>query len=78
MNLTLYIWRQKGPDKPGRLEEYSALDISPDMSFLEMRNVLNDDLIKKDIDHIYFDPYCRVGISDTCSLANNGCLHGPH
>ncbi len=77
MNLTLYVWRQKGPDKPGRLEEYEAKDVSPDMSFLEMLDVVNEGLIKRGEEPIAFDHDCREGICGMCSQVINGIPHGP-
>ena len=77
MNLTLYVWRQKGPDEPGRLEQYEAKDISPEMSFLEMLDVVNEDLIKGGKEPIAFDHDCREGICGMCSQVINGIPHGP-
>ena len=76
MNLTLRIWRQKGPDDKGRLVDYSVKDISPNMSFLEMLDVLNEHLIKSNQDVVEFDSDCREGICGTCSLVINGKPHG--
>jgi succinate dehydrogenase / fumarate reductase iron-sulfur subunit len=77
MNLQLFVWRQKAPDAPGRLEEYEARDISPEMSFLEMLDVVNKELIRKGTDPIVFDHDCREGICGTCSQVINGVPHGP-
>jgi succinate dehydrogenase / fumarate reductase iron-sulfur subunit len=77
MNLQLFVWRQKAPDRPGKLMEYEARDISPDMSFLEMLDVVNEDLIRKGDDPIVFDHDCREGICGTCSQVINGVPHGP-
>ncbi|MBF0559128.1 MAG: succinate dehydrogenase/fumarate reductase iron-sulfur subunit [Nitrospirae bacterium] len=77
MDLTLYVWRQKGPDSRGRLEEYRAKNISPDMSFLEMLDVVNEGLIKSGDEPIAFDNDCREGICGMCSQAVNGVPHGP-
>jgi len=76
MNLTLRIWRQKGPDDKGRLVDYPVKDISPNMSFLEMLDVLNEHLIKSNQDVVEFDSDCREGICGTCSLVINGKPHG--
>ncbi len=77
MNLTLYVWRQKGPASPGKLEEYPAKDVNPDMSFLEMLDVVNEGLIKSGKEPIAFDHDCREGICGMCSQAVNGVPHGP-
>ncbi|MFQ3574239.1 MAG: succinate dehydrogenase/fumarate reductase iron-sulfur subunit [Thermodesulfovibrionales bacterium] len=77
MDLTLFVWRQKDKDSPGRLEEYKAKDISPDMSFLEMLDVVNEDLIKQGKEPIAFDHDCREGICGMCSQVINGIPHGP-
>jgi succinate dehydrogenase / fumarate reductase iron-sulfur subunit len=77
MNLTLYIWRQKGPRDKGKLERYEAKDISQDMSFLEMLDIVNEGLIKKGDEPIAFDSDCREGICGTCGQVVNGVPHGP-
>jgi len=77
MDLTLYVWRQKGPAEPGRLQQYEARDISPDMSFLEMLDVVNEGLIKEGQEPIAFDHDCREGICGMCSQVINGVAHGP-
>ena len=77
MNLTLHVWRQKSSKDPGRMETYPARDISPDMSFLEMLDVVNQNLIKEGKEPIAFDSDCREGICGTCSLMVNGMPHGP-
>lgn len=77
MDLTLKVWRQKGANVKGKLETYEAKDVSPDQSFLEMLDVLNDQLIEKGEDPIAFDHDCREGICGTCSLFINGRAHGP-
>lgn len=77
MKLTLKIWRQKSTDTEGRLVDYVVDKISEDMSFLEMLDVLNEDLIKKGEDPVTFDHDCREGICGTCSLYINGRPHGP-
>ncbi|MBZ5558269.1 MAG: succinate dehydrogenase/fumarate reductase iron-sulfur subunit [Acidobacteriia bacterium] len=77
MRLTLKIWRQAGPTVAGRLVEYIEDHVSPDMSFLEMLDVVNEGLIKKGEDAIAFDSDCREGICGMCSLVVNGVPHGP-
>lgn len=76
MNLTLHVWRQKNAQDKGRMEVYEARDVSPDMSFLEMLDVVNEDLVKKGIEPIHFDHDCREGICGACSLVINGIPHG--
>jgi len=77
MNLTLKIWRQKGPSEKGQMVTYPISDVSPDMSFLEMLDVLNESLVNKGEEPISFDHDCREGICGTCSLHINGEAHGP-
>ncbi|MGY0391471.1 succinate dehydrogenase/fumarate reductase iron-sulfur subunit [Bizionia sp. KMM 8389] len=77
MNLTLKIWRQKNANDKGKLVEYPVSDISPDMSFLEMLDVLNEDLVSKNEEPVAFDHDCREGICGMCSLYINGEAHGP-
>src|SRR2546428_1918011 len=77
MRLTLKIWRQASTTAAGRLVDYTADRVSPDMSFLEMLDVVNEGLIKKGEDAIAFDSDCREGICGTCSLVVNGIAHGP-
>jgi succinate dehydrogenase / fumarate reductase iron-sulfur subunit len=77
MNLTLHVWRQKNAQDKGRLETYQAQDISTHMSFLEMLDVVNEDLISKGIEPIQFDHDCREGICGMCSMVINGIPHGP-
>ena len=77
MRLNLKIWRQAGLGAKGRLEDYTADDISPDMSFLEMLDVVNEGLIRQGKDAIAFDSDCREGICGMCSLIVNGVAHGP-
>ena len=77
MKLTLKIWRQKSANDKGKLVDYKVDDVSPDMSFLEMLDVLNQDLIDKDEEPIAFDHDCREGICGMCSMYINGRAHGP-
>ena len=77
MRLNLKIWRQTGPTATGRLEDYAADHVSPDMSFLEMLDEVNEGLIVKGKDPIAFDSDCREGICGMCSLVVNGVPHGP-
>ncbi len=77
MNLTLHVWRQKDARSKGQFETYPAKDISPDMSFLEMLDVVNEWLILEGREPIAFDHDCREGICGTCSLMINGIPHGP-
>ena len=77
MRLHLRIWRQAGPDAAGRLVDYVADRVSPDMSFLEVLDVVNEALIRKGEDAIAFDSDCREGICGMCSLVVNGVPHGP-
>jgi succinate dehydrogenase / fumarate reductase iron-sulfur subunit len=78
MKLTLHIWRQKGPSAPGGLVTYPMSDVSPDMSFLEMLDVLNEKLIGEGQEPVHFDHDCREGICGTCGLVINGVAHGGH
>jgi succinate dehydrogenase / fumarate reductase iron-sulfur subunit len=77
MNLTLKVWRQKNAASPGQLETHEARDIIPVMSFLEMLDVVNEELIEQGGDPIAFDSDCREGICGSCSLVINGIPHGP-
>jgi succinate dehydrogenase / fumarate reductase, iron-sulfur subunit len=77
IDLTLHVWRQAGPDRPGRMVRYEARGISTHMSFLEMLDVVNERLIKSGEDPIAFDHDCREGICGTCGLMINGIAHGP-
>jgi succinate dehydrogenase / fumarate reductase iron-sulfur subunit len=77
MNLTLKIWRQKGPEDKGSMVSYPVSDISPDMSFLEMIDVLNVQLVESGEEPVAFDHDCREGICGMCSMYINGEAHGP-
>ena len=77
MNLRLRVWRQAGPTEAGRMVEYDAPGISPDMSFLEMLDVVNERLTESGEEPIAFDHDCREGICGSCSLMINGAAHGP-
>ena len=77
MKLTLKIWRQRGPEDAGKMETYQVSDISPHMSFLEMMDVLNEQLIESGQEPIAFDHDCREGICGMCSMYINGEAHGP-
>ena len=77
IDLTLKVWRQSSAQEKGRIETYSAKDISTDMSFLEMLDVINDQLTKDDKDPIAFDHDCREGICGMCGAVVNGRPHGP-
>ncbi len=77
MNLKLKIWRQNGPKEKGKMVDYSISDVSDDMSFLEMMDVLNEQLIEKGQEPVVFDHDCREGICGSCSMFINGEPHGP-
>src|ERR687891_2845571 len=77
MNLTLYIWRQPNAKTAGKMVRYEVKNVNPDMSFLEMLDVLNEELIAKEQDPIAFDHDCREGICGTCGMMINGIAHGP-
>lgn len=76
MNLKLKVWRQKNSEDMGRFEQYEAKNISPDMSFLEMLDIVNEELIGKGVEPVTFDHDCREGICGMCSLMINGIAHG--
>jgi succinate dehydrogenase / fumarate reductase, iron-sulfur subunit len=78
MNLTLRVWRQTGPQAKGSMVRYDARDVSPDMSFLEMLDVVNEGLMERGETPIAFDHDCREGICGSCSLMINGVAHGPN
>src|SRR5256714_11828515 len=77
MNLTLHVWRQAAADTRGKMVRYQATDISPDMSFLEMLDVVNERLIETGEVPIAFDHDCREGICGMCGVMINGVAHGP-
>ncbi len=77
MKLTLHVWRQKNAQTPGQMVQYTPDNISPDMSFLEMLDVVNQSLIQNGEEPIAFDHDCREGICGMCSLVINGQPHGP-
>jgi succinate dehydrogenase / fumarate reductase iron-sulfur subunit len=77
MNITLHVWRQKNAQARGHLEKYHLQHVSPDMSFLEMLDKLNEDLAASGQEPIAFDHDCREGICGMCSLVINGVPHGP-
>lgn len=77
MNLTLHVWRQRNAQSEGALVKYEARDISPDMSFLEMLDVVNEGLTERGEEPIAFDHDCREGICGSCGLMINGVAHGP-
>ncbi len=77
MNLTLKVWRQDGPDDAGHFATYQASDVKDEMSFLEMLDVVNENLIEDGHEPITFDSDCREGICGTCGLMINGQAHGP-
>jgi succinate dehydrogenase / fumarate reductase iron-sulfur subunit len=77
MNLTLHVWRQKSSGDAGRMARYEAKNVNPDMSFLEMLDVLNEELLARGEDPIAFDHDCREGICGMCGFMINGVAHGP-
>ncbi|MFN7971693.1 MAG: succinate dehydrogenase/fumarate reductase iron-sulfur subunit [Acidobacteriota bacterium] len=77
MNLVLHVWRQPGPGKDGKLVRYDARNVNPDMSFLEMLDLVNEELQGKGEEPIAFDHDCREGICGTCGVMINGRAHGP-
>ncbi len=77
MRIFLKVWRQAGPNAAGQFVDYTAEDVSPDMSFLEMLDVVNEGLIAKGEDPIAFDSDCREGICGTCGFMVSGIPHGP-
>jgi len=77
MQLSLHVWRQPGPAAEGRFVRYAVQDVSPDMSFLEVLDVLNEDLVHRGEVPIAFDHDCREGICGSCGMVINGRPHGP-
>ena len=77
MIITLKVWRQKSPNDKGYLEEHHIDNVSEDMSFFEMLDMLNNDLIRNKLDPVSFDHDCREGICGTCGVVINGRAHGP-
>ncbi|MHB1312227.1 MAG: succinate dehydrogenase/fumarate reductase iron-sulfur subunit [Gemmatimonadaceae bacterium] len=77
MKIKLRVWKQAGPTAPGRFEEYTATDVSPESSFLEMLDVVNERLVLDGKDPIAFDHDCREGICGMCGMMINGVAHGP-
>ena len=77
MNLTLKVWRQNGPEATGHMDTHALQGVSPDMSFLEMMDMLNDQIIRSGGEPVAFDHDCREGICGMCSMFINGEAHGP-
>lgn len=77
MDLTLHVWRQSHPEAKGQMVKYEAKDILPEMSFLEMLDVVNEELIENGDEPIAFDHDCREGICGSCGMMINGVAHGP-
>jgi len=77
MRITLHVWRQPGPDAPGKMVKYETNDVSPDMSFLEMLDVVNEQLTERGEMPIALDHDCREGICGSCGVMINGVAHGP-
>jgi succinate dehydrogenase / fumarate reductase iron-sulfur subunit len=77
IDLTLHVWRQSGPDKPGAFVRYEAKGVSTHMSFLELLDVVNEGLVEKGEEPIAFDHDCREGICGACGVVINGSAHGP-
>ena len=77
INIKLRIWRQHGPKEPGQFVEYPMNDVPTDISFLEMLDMLNEQLVERGEEPVVFDNDCREGICGMCSLYINGNPHGP-
>lgn len=77
MDLTLHVWRQAGPNAPGRMERHEAKGVSPDISFLEMLDLVNENLLKAGKEPIAFEHDCREGICGSCGMVIDGAAHGP-
>ena len=77
MDLNLKVWRQDGPDAQGRFETYEMRDVSPEMSFLELFDILNDQLNAQGVEPVAFDHDCREGICGSCAMMIDGRAHGP-
>lgn len=77
MTVKVRVWRQDSPDKPGKLVDYTVSNVVPDMSFVEMLDVLNEQLVAKGEDTVAFDSDCREGICGSCGCMVNGVAHGP-
>src|SRR5271170_5328220 len=77
MRLILHVWRQKGAKAPGKMQRYEAADVNPDMSMLELLDVVNEGLIEKGEEPVAFEHDCREGICGSCGFMINGIAHGP-
>lgn len=77
MTINLRVWRQSGPNQPGKMQNYVTTDVSPEMSFLDMLDIVNENLVKSGGDPIAFDSDCREGICGSCGMMVNGLAHGP-
>jgi succinate dehydrogenase / fumarate reductase iron-sulfur subunit len=77
VKLLVRVWRQEGPDRPGRFESYDVADASPDMTLLELLDRLNEDLVEQGVAPVAFESDCREGICGSCGITVNGEAHGP-
>ena len=77
MNVHLKVWRQAGPDEPGDFETYDVADVTEEMSFLELLDVLNEQLVSEGQEPVAFDSDCREGICGSCGVMIDGQAHGP-